>query len=64
MESNNEKHQVKDYVYFCRDCKKTFTVQAEDHYYNWNCPLCNSISPEGSGGSLGYVDNVMEGIFD
>jgi len=37
--------------FYCKDCKKEFTITESDHYWNYKCPDCHTICrPKGSVG--------------
>jgi phage FluMu protein Com len=31
-------------TFFCKECNKSFKVDLEEHYYNYKCPDCETIS--------------------
>lgn len=31
--------------FYCKHCKEGFSIDDEDKYLNYNCPICNNISP-------------------
>ena len=31
-------------IFYCKECKEQFTLELEEHYYNYNCPKCGTIS--------------------
>jgi DNA-directed RNA polymerase subunit RPC12/RpoP len=30
--------------FYCKECNKEFEVDLQEHYYNYKCPECGSIS--------------------